>query len=191
MSGIYIHILFANKRVIATSIFDFHEKKKRKWVLALAKFAWRKSEAVFSTARTDIVIETIYFGGGTLAYWLQNWFFDCNSLWALFGNRKSEITLEILMICQPNGLLNFRKAKSMIKYRYSIFLKIYKWWTDALIRRKPKMFKKRQTILTIFRSIWYTEFGMSNEKWKMNIEQALSFKFRIFQLCFYKSPKQL
>ena len=61
MSGIYIHIPFCKQ---ACHYCDFHFstslKKKDEMVLALAKeIEMRKSEF------QDLVVETIYFGGGT------------------------------------------------------------------------------------------------------------------------------
>jgi oxygen-independent coproporphyrinogen-3 oxidase len=68
MSGIYIHIPFCKQ---ACHYCDFHFstslKKKDEMILALAKeIALRKNE-LLDCARSDedVIIETIYFGGGT------------------------------------------------------------------------------------------------------------------------------
>jgi oxygen-independent coproporphyrinogen-3 oxidase len=61
---------------------------------------------------------------------------------------------------------------------------IWRWWTERIIRRKPKMFRGRTKYFdNISLDLIYGVPGMSNEKWKQNIEKAF-FWCTTLELCF-------
>lgn len=185
MSGIYIHIPFCKQ---ACHYCDFHfstsMKKKEEMVLALGKeIRLRKSEAVFlDSARTDIVIETIYFGGGTPSVLTSE---EIDFLIAAVYEHylvieNPEITLE----ANPDDLSTERiieLSKSKVN-RLSIGIQSF-FEDDLQMMNRAHNSAEAQKCLTeatnyfdnISIDLIYGVPGMSNEKWKMNIEQALSF----------------
>ena len=199
MSGIYIHIPFCKQ---ACHYCDFHfstsMKKKDEMVLALAKeLQMRKSELLDCALNLDCarfdkeeVVETIYFGGGTPSI------LTIDEIRFLIGevyknyevSENPEITLE----ANPDDLISlsvraqsrtiFEDYKSIGINRLSIGIQSF--FEDDLVMmnraHNSDEAKKCLEIATkyfdnISLDLIYGIPGMSNEKWKQNIETALSF----------------
>ncbi len=178
MSGIYIHIPFCKQ---ACNYCDFHfstsMKKKDEMVLALTKeISLRKNEF------ENDVIETIYFGGGTPSR-LQ--IADLKlQIDTIYNNyrviEKPEITLE----ANPDDLSEdylIELSKIGIN-RLSIGIQSFFEDDLKLMNRAHNSAeaKKCLEIATkyfdnISLDLIYGIPGMSDEKWKQNIETALSF----------------
>lgn len=178
MSGIYIHIPFCKQ---ACHYCDFHfstsMKKKDEMVLALAKeIKMRKSEF------ENEVIETIYFGGGTPSILqIADLRFLISEVYKNFEVAENpEITLE----ANPDDLSKERiieLSKSPIN-RLSIGIQSFFEEDLQLMNRahnSAEAIKCLEEATKYFDSISldliYGIPGMSNEKWKQNIETALSF----------------
>jgi oxygen-independent coproporphyrinogen-3 oxidase len=178
MSGIYIHIPFCKQ---ACHYCDFHfstsMKKKDEMVLALAKeIQMRKNES------QNEVVETIYFGGGTPSVLTAE---EIDFLIAAVYNNydvinKPEITLE----ANPDDLSSERiveLSKSKIN-RLSIGIQSF-FEDDLKMMNRAHNSEEAQKCLqeatkyfdNISVDLIYGVPGMSNEKWKQNIEKALSF----------------
>ena len=178
MSGIYIHIPFCKQ---ACHYCDFHfstsMKKKEEMVLALAKeIQMRKNEFFEET------IETIYFGGGTPSVLTSaeiNFLID-----AVYQNYKVVEKPEITLEANPDDLSEERileLSKSKIN-RLSIGIQsFYEDDLKMMNRAHNSAEAKRclefatQYFENISLDLIYGIPGMSNEKWKQNIEMALSF----------------
>ncbi|SHM03784.1 radical SAM family heme chaperone HemW [Flavobacterium xinjiangense] len=178
MSGIYIHIPFCKQ---ACHYCDFHfstsMKKKEEMVLAIAKeIQMRKSE--FEKDQ----VETIYFGGGTPSVLTSE---EINFLIAAVYNSYSvsenpEITLE----ANPDDLSEERiieLSKSKIN-RLSIGIQSFFEDDLQLMNRAHNSAEAKKCLEVatqyfdnISLDLIYGVPGMSNEKWKQNIETALSF----------------
>ena len=178
MSGIYIHIPFCKQ---ACHYCDFHfstsMKKKEEMVLAIAKeIEMRKSE--FENEQ----VETIYFGGGTPSVLTSE---EINFLIAAVYNSYSvsenpEITLE----ANPDDLSSERiieLSKSKIN-RLSIGIQSFFEDDLQLMNRAHNSTEAKKCLEeatkyfdNISLDFIYGIPGMSNEKWKQNIETALSF----------------
>jgi oxygen-independent coproporphyrinogen-3 oxidase len=178
MSGIYIHIPFCKQ---ACHYCDFHfstsMKKKEEMVLAIAKeIEMRKSE--FEKEQ----VETIYFGGGTPSVLTSE---AINFLIAAVYNSYSvsenpEITLE----ANPDDLSSERiieLSKSKIN-RLSIGIQSFFEDDLQLMNRAHNSAEAKKCLEeatkyfdNISLDLIYGIPGMSNEKWKQNIETALSF----------------
>jgi len=178
MSGIYIHIPFCKQ---ACHYCDFHfstsMKKKDEMVLAIAKeLQLRKSEF------ENEVVETIYFGGGTPSVLSTE---EIEFLIAEVYNyykvvENPEITLE----ANPDDLSTERiieLSKSRIN-RLSIGIQSF-FEDDLVMMNRAHNSAEAQKCLAeatqyfdnISLDLIYGIPGMSNEKWKQNIEKALSF----------------
>ncbi|MBX9886320.1 MAG: radical SAM family heme chaperone HemW [Flavobacteriaceae bacterium] len=185
MSGIYIHIPFCKQ---ACHYCDFHFstslKKKEEMVVALAKeIRLRKSESAFlDSARTDIVIETIYFGGGTPSVLTSAEIdFLIDEVYKNYAVIESpEITLE----ANPDDLSMERileLSKSKVN-RLSIGIQSF-FEDDLQMMNRAHNSAEAQKCLTeatkhfdnISIDLIYGVPGMTNEKWKQNIVTALSF----------------
>lgn len=178
MSGIYIHIPFCKQ---ACHYCDFHfstsMKRKEEMVLALAKeIHLRKDES------TEETIETIYFGGGTPSVLTSaeiNFLID-----AVYQNYKVVEKPEITLEANPDDLSEERileLSKSKIN-RLSIGIQsFYEDDLKMMNRAHNSAEAKRclefatQYFDNISLDLIYGIPGMSNEKWKQNIETALSF----------------
>lgn len=178
MAGIYIHIPFCKQ---ACHYCDFHfstsMKKKDEMVLALAKeIELRKTELENDT------IETIYFGGGTpsvLTLESINFLID-----AVFSNFKVVENPEITLEANPDDLSEERIiafSKSKIN-RLSIGIQSFFEEDLALMNRAHNSAeaKKCLEIATqyfdaISLDLIYGIPGLTDEKWKQNIEIALRF----------------
>ncbi|WP_144891285.1 radical SAM family heme chaperone HemW [Flavobacterium tiangeerense] len=178
MSGIYIHIPFCKQ---ACHYCDFHfstsMRKKEEMVLAIAKeLQMRKSE--FEKEQ----VETIYFGGGTPSVLDSDEInFLINEVYANFKVVENpEITLE----ANPDDLSSERileLSKSKIN-RLSIGIQSFFEEDLLLMNRahnsaeaKKCLAEATQYFDNISLDLIYGIPDMSNEKWKQNIETALSF----------------
>ena len=185
MSGIYIHIPFCKQ---ACHYCDFHfstsMKKKEEMVLALAKeIRMRKSEFdILDSARTDNRIETIYFGGGTPSVLTSteiNFLID-----TVYQNYVVAENPEITLEANPDDLSEDRileLSKSKIN-RLSIGIQSFFEEDLKMMNRAHNSAEAKKCLeyaTTYFDNISldliYGIPGMSNEKWKQNIETALSF----------------
>src|SRR3970282_1363541 len=176
MSGIYIHIPFCKQ---ACHFCDFHfstsMKKKDEMVLALAKeIQMRKKEF------ENEVVETIYFGGGTPSVLTTNEIqFLISEVYKNYAVAENpEITLE----ANPDDLSNERiieLSKTPIN-RLSIGIQSF-FEDDLLMMNRAHNSAEARKCLeettkhfdNISLDLIYGIPGMSNEKWKQNIKQAL------------------
>ncbi|PKH67010.1 coproporphyrinogen III oxidase [Flavobacterium sp. ALD4] len=178
MSGIYIHIPFCKQ---ACHYCDFHfstsMKRKEEMVLALAKeIQMRKNEFHNDT------IETIYFGGGTPSVLTSdeiNFLID-----SVYENYKVGENPEITLEANPDDLSGERiliLSKSKVN-RLSIGIQSF-FADDLRMMNRAHNSAEAQKCLeeatkyfdNISLDLIYGVPGMSNEKWKQNIEKALSF----------------
>nr|WP_309760612.1 radical SAM family heme chaperone HemW [Flavobacterium sp.] len=185
MSGIYIHIPFCKQ---ACHYCDFHfstsMKNKEEMVMAIDKeLQMRKSEfELLDGARSDNTIETIYFGGGTPSVLTSE---EINFLIAAVYSNYSVIeNPEITLEANPDDLSSERiieLSKSKIN-RLSIGIQSFFEDDLHLMNRahnsaeaKKCLEEATQYFDNISLDLIYGIPGMSNEKWKQNIETALSF----------------
>jgi oxygen-independent coproporphyrinogen-3 oxidase len=178
MSGIYIHIPFCKQ---ACHYCDFHfstsMNRKEEMVLALAKeIQMRKNEFQNET------IETIYFGGGTPSVLTSdeiNFLID-----SVYENYEVDENPEITLEANPDDLSGQRileLSKSKIN-RLSIGIQSF-FEDDLKMMNRAHNSAEAQKCLeeatkyfdNISLDLIYGVPGMSNEKWKQNIEKALSF----------------
>ena len=186
MSGIYIHIPFCKQ---ACHYCDFHfstsMKKKDEMVLALAKeISLRKSES------ENEKIETIYFGGGTPSVLqIADLRFLIEEVYKNYSvSENPEITLE----ANPDDLTTlsvraqsrtiFEEYKSIGINRLSIGIQSFFEDDLAMINRAHNSAEAIECLKeatkyfdNISLDLIYGIPGMSNEKWKQNIDTALSF----------------
>ena len=178
MSGIYIHIPFCKQ---ACHYCDFHfstsMKKKDEMVLAIAKeLRLRKNES------ENEIIETIYFGGGTPSVLTTE---EINFLIAaVYANYAVAENPEITLEANPDDLSSERIiewSKSKIN-RLSIGIQSFFEEDLQLMNRahnsveaKKCLEEATQYFDNISLDLIYGIPGMSNEKWKQNIETALRF----------------
>ena len=185
MSGIYIHIPFCKQ---ACHYCDFHfstsMKKKEEMVFAIAKeIQMRKSEfELLDCARSDNKIETIYFGGGTPSVLTSE---EINFLIAAVYSNYSVIeNPEITLEANPDDLSSERiieLSKSPIN-RLSIGIQSF-FEEDLQMMNRAHNSAEAQKCLeeatkyfdNISLDLIYGIPGMSDEKWKQNIQTALSF----------------
>ncbi len=189
MSGIYIHIPFCKQ---ACHYCDFHFStsmgKKEAMVAALQKeLVLRKDEF------KDEVIETIYFGGGTPSV------LNIEELQALidtvYGNYKVSGMPEITLEANPDDLVNpkdtlvegsrsaiFQNYQKAGINRLSIGIQSFFEEDLKLMNRAHNAEEAEECIKqsrkhfdNISIDLIYGIPGMSNERWKQNIEKALSF----------------
>ena len=178
MSGIYIHIPFCKQ---ACHYCDFHfstsMKKKDEMVLALAKeIKLRKSEFETET------IETIYFGGGTPSILkTADLKFLISEVYKNYCvSENPEITLE----ANPDDLSKERiieLSKTPIN-RLSIGIQSF-FEDDLKMMNRAHNSEEANECLeeatkyfnNISIDLIYGIPGMSNEKWKRNIDAALNF----------------
>ncbi|RVT78526.1 radical SAM family heme chaperone HemW [Flavobacterium sufflavum] len=178
MSGIYIHIPFCKQ---ACHYCDFHfstsMKKKDEMVLALAKeIQLRKNEFAQET------VETIYFGGGTPSV-LQT--ADLRFLIdEVFKNYKVIENPEITIEANPDDLSKERIIELSKTPINRLSIGIQSFFEDDLKMmnraHNSAEAKKCLEVATkyfdnISLDLIYGIPGMSDERWKKNIETALSF----------------
>ena len=178
MSGIYIHIPFCKQ---ACHYCDFHfstsMKKKEEMVLAIAKeIQMRKSEFV------NEEVETIYFGGGTPSVLTSE---EINFLITeVYKNYSVSENPEITLEANPDDLSSERiieLSKSRIN-RLSIGIQSFFEEDLQLMNRAHNSAEAKKCLEeatkyfdNISLDLIYGIPAMSNEKWKQNIETALSF----------------
>lgn len=178
MSGIYIHIPFCKQ---ACHYCDFHfstsMKKKEEMVLAIAKeIQMRKSEFV------NEEVETIYFGGGTPSVLTSE---EINFLITeVYKNYSVSENPEITIEANPDDLSSERiieLSKSRIN-RLSIGIQSFFEEDLQLMNRAHNSAEAKKCLEeatkyfdNISLDLIYGIPAMSNEKWKQNIETALSF----------------
>lgn len=184
MSGIYIHIPFCKQ---ACHYCDFHFStsmgKKEAMVAALQKeLVLRKDEF------KDEVVKTIYFGGGTpsiLAIEELQALID-----AVYENYKVTLTPEITLEANPDDLVSVRRRSRTIFEdfqkaginRLSIGVQSF-FEEDLKLMNRAHNAKEAEECIRQARKYFdnisidliYGIPGMSNERWKQNIEKALSF----------------
>jgi oxygen-independent coproporphyrinogen-3 oxidase len=159
-------------------------KKKEEMVLAIAKeIQMRKSEfALLDGARSDATIETIYFGGGTPSVLTSE---EINFLITeVYKNYSVSENPEITLEANPDDLSSERiieLSKSRIN-RLSIGIQSFFEEDLQLMNRahnsaeaKKCLEEATQYFDNISLDLIYGIPAMSNEKWKQNIETALSF----------------
>ncbi|MDI5889355.1 radical SAM family heme chaperone HemW [Flavobacterium yafengii] len=185
MSGIYIHIPFCKQ---ACHYCDFHfstsMKKKEEMVLAIAKeIQMRKSEfELLDCARSDHKIETIYFGGGTPSVLTSE---EINFLIAAVYNNYSVIeNPEITLEANPDDLSRERIIELSKSKINRLSIGIQSFFEDDLqlmnrahnsVEAKKCLEEATKYFDNISLDLIYGIPRMSNEKWKQNIETALSF----------------
>jgi oxygen-independent coproporphyrinogen-3 oxidase len=178
LSGVYIHIPFCKQ---ACHYCDFHFStsmgKKEEMVAALAKeIRMRKNEMGNET------VETIYFGGGTPSVLsTEEINFLINVVYENFDVAENpEITLE----ANPDDLSNekiFELSESKIN-RLSIGIQSF--FDDDLktmnrahnaLEAQKSLAEATKYFENISIDLIYGMPGMSDDKWRSNIETALSF----------------
>ena len=178
MSGIYIHIPFCKQ---ACHYCDFHfstsMKKKDEMVLALAKeIQMRKSEF------ENEVVETIYFGGGTPSrLTIADLRLQMDSI---YKNYKVAENPEITLEANPDDLsedylielskIGINRLSIGIQSFFEDDLQLMNRAHDSAEARKCLEIAT-QYFDNISLDLIYGIPGMSNEKWRQNIETALSF----------------
>ncbi|MBF4470647.1 radical SAM family heme chaperone HemW [Flavobacterium sp. HJJ] len=178
MSGIYIHIPFCKQ---ACHYCDFHfstsMKKKDEMVLAIAKeIRMRKNEF------ENEVVETIYFGGGTPSVLqILDIRFLISEISAYYRvSENPEITLE----ANPDDLSRDRIIELSKTSINRLSIGIQSFFEDDLkmmnrahnsAEAKECLEFATQYFDNISLDLIYGIPGMSNERWKQNIETALSF----------------
>lgn len=188
MSGIYIHIPFCKQ---ACNYCDFHfstsMKKKEEMVLALTnELKLRKNEF------KDEVVETIYFGGGTPSVLLNEeikFLID-----EVYKNYKVSGNPEITLEANPDDLSQERIIELSKTPVNRLSIGIQSFFEDDL-KMMNRAHNAEEAIKCLTIAIKYFDnisldliYGipdssqngeqtqqMSNEKWKQNIETALSF----------------
>ena len=178
MSGIYIHIPLCKQ---ACHYCDFHfstsMKKKDEMVLALAKeISMRKNEF------DNEVVETIYFGGGTPSrLQIADLRLQINTI---YENYKVSPNPEITLEANPDDLSKeylIELSKIGIN-RLSIGIQSFFEDDLAMMNRAHNSAEAIECLKeatkyfdNISLDLIYGIPGMSNEKWKQNIDTALSF----------------
>ncbi len=186
MSGIYIHIPFCKQ---ACHYCDFHFstslKKKDEMILALAKEIQLRSKSTpnlnLPTPNSE-VIETIYFGGGTPSI-LQ--IADIRFLIdEVYKNYKVVENPEITVEANPDDLTEERIIELSKNRVNRLSIGIQSFFEDDLqmmnrAHNSVEASKCLEIATKYFDNISldliYGIPGMSNEKWKQNIEKSLSF----------------
>jgi oxygen-independent coproporphyrinogen-3 oxidase len=187
MSGIYIHIPFCKQ---ACHYCDFYfstsMKKKDEMVLAIAKeIRMRKNE--FQNDPSDSeqakqIIETIYFGGGTPSVLTTaeiNFLID-----TVYQNYTVSKNPEITLEANPDDL-SFEKIQELTNSKINrLSIGVQSFFEEDLkmmnrAHNTEEAIKCLEEATKHFDNISldliYGVPGMSNEKWKQNIERALSF----------------
>ena len=177
-AGIYIHIPFCKQ---ACHYCDFHFstslKKKDEMILALAKeIEMRKDEF------KNEIIETIYFGGGTPSILpISDLKFLIDEV---YRNYKVAENPEITVEANPDDLSEERIIELSKNKVNRLSIGIQSFFEDDLkLMNRAHNSEEAQKCLEIATQYFdnisldliYGIPGSSNEKWKQNIEKALSF----------------
>ncbi len=178
MSGIYIHIPFCKQ---ACNYCDFHfstsMKKKNEMVLAIAKELEMRTNEF-----KNEVVETIYFGGGTPSVLeISEIKFLIDEIYKNYDVAdNAEITLE----ANPDDLSENRIIDLSNNRINRLSIGIQSFFEDDLIMmNRAHNTAEAKNCLEIATSYFdnisidliYGIPGMSNQKWRQNIETALSF----------------
>jgi oxygen-independent coproporphyrinogen-3 oxidase len=187
MSGIYIHIPFCKQ---ACHYCDFHfstsMKKKEEMVLALSKeIQMRNSEFESDPSESKQakqIVETIYFGGGTPSVLTSE---EINFLITeVYTNYEVAENPEITLEANPDDLSEERIIELSKSKINRLSIGIQSFFEDDLqmmnrahnsAEAKKCLEVATQYFDNISLDLIYGIPGMSNEKWKQNIETALSF----------------
>ncbi|WP_026708688.1 radical SAM family heme chaperone HemW [Flavobacterium frigidarium] len=179
MSGIYIHIPFCKQ---ACHYCDFHfstsMNKKEEMVLALAKeIRLRRSESA------NEEVETIYFGGGTPSV-LTSAEIDF-LISEVYQNYSVVENPEITLEANPDDLSTERivaLSKSKVN-RLSIGIQSFFEDDLKMMNRAHNSVEAQKCLSEVSKyfdnisiDLIYGVPGMTNEKWQLNIEKALSFR---------------
>jgi oxygen-independent coproporphyrinogen-3 oxidase len=178
MSGIYIHIPFCKQ---ACHYCDFHFstslKNKDAMVQALVKeLQMRESEF------KDEIVETIYFGGGTPSVLTSH---EIGLLIeTVYTNYKVSESPEITLEANPDDL----SERQIVEFANSpinrLSIGIQSFFEDDLQMMNRAHNAEEAKKCLVFATQYFDNIsldliygipGMSNEKWKQNIETALSF----------------
>jgi oxygen-independent coproporphyrinogen-3 oxidase len=178
MSGIYIHIPFCKQ---ACHYCDFHfstsMKKKGEMVAALAKeIVMRRDEL------GDEAVETIYFGGGTPSVLTSEELdFLIDAVYANFSvSENPEITLE----ANPDDLSDDRIIELSKSRVNRLSIGIQSFFDDDLkmmnrahnaAEAEKSLAEATKYFKNISIDLIYGIPGMDDNRWKTNIEKALSF----------------
>lgn len=183
MSGIYLHIPFCKQ---ACHYCDFHFstslKKKEELVKAIA------AELILRKSEISDPIETIYFGGGTPSLLtIEELQFLITTIYENFEViEKPEITLEAnpddLISAQEQSRSIFEQYQSIGINRLSIGIQSF-YEDDLKLMNRAHNSEEAMNCLSVATQYFdnitidliYGVPNMSNEKWKSNIEKALSF----------------
>lgn len=178
MAGIYIHIPFCKQACHYCDFhFSTHFKKKSELVQALGiEIAMRRNELA------KVTVETIYFGGGTPSVLQTS---EINFLIeAVYTNFTVSDNAEITLEANPDDLSR-EKIQELSQSRINrLSIGIQSFFDDDLKMmnraHNSKEAKKSLRLATehfdnITIDLIYGIPGMSNEKWKTNIETALSY----------------
>lgn len=183
MSGIYIHIPFCKQ---ACHYCDFHFstslKKKDEMVLALAKEISLRKNELLDCARSDNKIETIYFGGGTPSILeVEDLRFLIDEV---YKNYKVVENPEITVEANPDDLTEKRIIELSKNKVNRLSIGIQSFFEDDLqLMNRAHNSEEASKCLEIASQYFdnisldliYGIPGSSNEKWKQNIDKALSF----------------
>lgn len=177
MPGIYLHIPFCKQ---ACHYCDFHFstslKKKTELVDALCR------ELVLRKSELSGTVETIYFGGGTPSLLTQP---ELDQIFkTIFENFTVSKTPEITLEANPDDLTE-KKIKQLADSpinRLSIGIQSF-FEKDLKLMNRAHNAKEAEQCLTlaikyfdnISLDLIYGVPGMTNARWKQNIEKALSF----------------
>ena len=178
MSGIYIHIPFCKQ---ACHYCDFHfstsMKKKDEMILAIAnELKLRKSEF------ENELVETIYFGGGTpsiLSTDEISYLID-----VVYNNYKVTENPEITLEANPDDLSKERIIELSNTQINRLSIGIQSFFEDDLQMMNRAHNSAEAKACLEFATEYFDNIsvdliygipGMSNEKWKQNIEIVLSF----------------
>ncbi len=191
MSGLYIHIPFCKQ---ACHYCDFHFStsmgKKEAMILALRKeLVLRKDEF------KDEVVDTIYFGGGTpsvLTIGELQLLID-----AVYKNYKvsknPEITIEVNpddLHCDPKILTERSRSDNIFKAYLKVGINRLSIGIQSFFDEDLKLMNRAHSAVEAEKSLSesvrhfdnisidliYGMPNMTNERWKRNLEKALSFK---------------
>lgn len=186
MSGIYIHIPFCKQ---ACHYCDFHFstnlKKKDEMILALAKeiqLRNKNNPITHHPSPITEVIETIYFGGGTPSILsIEDIRFLIDEV---YKNYKVVENPEITVEANPDDLTEERIIELSKNRVNRLSIGIQSFFEDDLqMMNRAHNSDEASRCLEIATKYFdnisldliYGIPGMSNEKWKQNIEKALSF----------------
>lgn len=181
MSSIYIHIPFCKQ---ACHYCDFHFstsiKKKDEMLLSIAKeLKMRKQEL---QAIDDSFIETLYFGGGTPSV-LTSAEIDV-LISTVYENYPMAEKVEITLEANPDDL-SFERLQELSKSRINrLSIGIQSFFEEDLqLMNRAHNAEEAINCLAAAKNYFdnitidliYGIPGMSNERWRQNIETALSF----------------